>query len=76
MNAIKTAIFTVTGLAIAAMAAVFTASLLVALAGIGTVLLAARAISMKMQPEPIRATVRNDNIHRVWNDGRGTIIDM
>ncbi len=76
MNAIKTAIFTVTGLAIAAMAAVFTASLLVALAGIGTVLLAARAISMKMQPEPVRATARNGNIHRVWNDGRGTIIDM
>lgn len=76
MNAIKTAIFTVTGLAIAAMATLFTASMLVALAGIGTVLLAARAISMKMQPEPVRATVRNGNIRRVWDDGRGTIIDM
>ncbi|MCO6184856.1 hypothetical protein [Rhizobium sp. L1K21] len=76
MNAIRTAIFTVTGLAIAALAAMFTASLLVALAGIGTVLLAARAISMKMQPEPVRVKANNGNIRRVWNDGRGTIVDM
>ncbi len=76
MNAIKTAIFTVIGLAIAGMAAVFTASLLVALAGIGTVLLATRALSMKMQPEPVRVRTHDGNIRRVWDDGRGKIIDM
>ena len=80
MNSAKKLLFTVAGLAIAGVLAVFTASLALALLGVGTVLLAARAISMKLQPQPVPVYAHSrsgrDQVQRVWNDGRGTIIDM
>ena len=80
MDTARTILITLAGLAIAGVAAVFTASMLVALLGVGSVLLAARAISLKMQPEPIPARARRQGGHsqvqRVWDDGRGKIIDM
>jgi hypothetical protein len=81
MNTFKTALITVAGLSIAAIAMLFTASLVVAFAGIATVLLAARAISLQLQQKPSRvyARARRDGQRepgRIWNDGKGTIIDM
>jgi hypothetical protein len=36
-----------------------------------------RALSMKMKPAPVRAKANNGKPEmRVWNDGRGTIIDL
>lgn len=81
MNTIKTVIFTIAGLSIAILATLFTASLVLAFVGVATVLLAARAISMRMQPQSVPAyarTGRNDQRQagRIWNDGKGTIIDL
>ena len=81
MNTFKTVLITVAGLSIALLATLFTASLVLAFAGVATVLLAARAISMRMQPKPVRAYAyaRRDGERqpgRIWNDGKGTIIDM
>ena len=83
MSLFRTVVFTVIGLAVALLATLFTASLVVAFAGIATVLLAARAISLRFQPKQQRAYVyanarpgdRREPV-RIWNDGRGTIIDM
>jgi hypothetical protein len=81
MNNIKTVLFAVAGLSIAVVASLFTASLVLAFAGIATVLLAARAVSVRLQPEPVRVYARDDRNSvrqpiRVWDDGKGTIIDM
>jgi hypothetical protein len=81
MNNIKTVLFAVAGLSIAVVASLFTASLVLAFAGIATVLLAARAVSLRLQPEPVRVYARDSRKSvrqpiRVWDDGKGTIIDM
>ncbi len=49
MIMLRTVVFTVIGLAVALLATLFTASLVVAFAGIATVLLAGRALTMRMQ---------------------------
>lgn len=81
MNSIKTVLLTIAGLSIAIVATMFTASLVLAFAGVATVLLAMRAISMRMQQQPVRVYARarsNDQRQagRIWNDGKGTIIDL
>ena len=53
---------------------------LLAVGGILTVLMVGRALSLKMKPAPVRATAKakshsGENM-RIWNDGRGTIIDL
>ncbi len=53
-------VFTVIGLAVALLATLFTASLVVAFAGIATVLLAGRALTMRMQPKAQPAYVYAD----------------
>lgn len=81
MNSIKTVLLTIAGLSIAIVATMFTASLVLVFAGVATVLLAARAVSMRMQQRPVRVYARasrNDQRQagRIWNDGKGTIIDL
>lgn len=81
MNTFKSVLITAAALSIAVIASLFTASLVLAFAGVATVLLAARAISVRMQPKEARVYARaRNNAHaqpgRIWNDGRGTIIDM
>ncbi|MFL5018755.1 MAG: hypothetical protein ACJ8EW_21680 [Rhizobium sp.] len=54
-----------------------TFSVTLAVGGILTVLMVGRALSMKMKPAPVRAKTNNGQREmRVWNDGRGTIIDL
>jgi hypothetical protein len=65
MNNIKTVLFAVAGLSIAVVASLFTASLVLAFAGIATVLLAARAVSVRLQPEPVRVYARDDRNSRM-----------
>ena len=81
MNTFKSVLITAAALSIAVIASLFTASLVLAFAGVATVLLAARAIAVRMQPKEARiyARARNNRYMqpvRVWNDGKGTIIDM
>ncbi|WP_017966043.1 hypothetical protein [Rhizobium leguminosarum] len=54
-----------------------TFSVTLAVGGILTVIMVGRALSMKMKPAPVRAKTNNGQREmRVWNDGRGTIIDL
>ena len=81
MQSIRSFLLTAAGIAFTMMALVFTASLGVALAGIVAVLMAASALSARFSPKPVRATARAQGPRpqkepRIWNDGRGTIIDL
>jgi hypothetical protein len=56
--------------------ALFTFSVTLAVGGILTVLMVGRALSLKMKPAPVRAKANGQREMHVWNDGRGTIIDL
>jgi hypothetical protein len=67
----------VSAIAVLAVAALLTASLTVAFAGILAVLSIGRALSAQVKPAPVKARAKtNQREMRVWNDGRGTIIDL
>ena len=53
-----------------------TFSVTLAVGGILTVLMVGRALSMKMKPAPVGAKADGKREMRIWNDGRGTIIDL
>ncbi|MFT4184528.1 MAG: hypothetical protein QM636_21720 [Rhizobium sp.] len=78
MQNIRSLFIALAGITVFAAMALFTVSLTLAVGGILTVLLAARAISLRMKPAPVRAKANNGQQRemRVWNDGRGTIIDL
>ncbi|MCF6368997.1 hypothetical protein [Rhizobium halophilum] len=75
MQNIRSFFFFTTGLALFALAALLTASLTVAFIGVLGALAAGRLLSAKLKQVPVQAKVRKDEM-RVWNDGRGTIIDL
>ncbi|MEK1933287.1 MAG: hypothetical protein AAAC47_26640 [Pararhizobium sp.] len=80
MQSIRSLLFTAACIAFTLMALVFTASLGLALAGLATVLVIGSAISTRLSPKPVRAaagrTAERAREPRIWNDGRGTIIDL
>jgi hypothetical protein len=74
---------TLSGLTFVAIAALFTASLGLAIAGTISVLLFGQWLSslLSHKPAPVRAYARRQTHAeqermRIWNDGKGTIIDM
>ncbi len=75
MQNIRSFFFFATGIALFALAAVLTASLTVAFMGILGILAAGRLLSARLKPIPARAK-KNEHPIRIWNDGRGTIIDL
>ena len=75
MQNIRVFFVIVSAIAVLAMAALLTASLTIAFAGILAVLSIGRALSARLKPVPVRAKA-NKREMRVWNDGRGTIIDL
>lgn len=75
MQSVRSFFFTLSGITFVAIIALFTASITIALAGVLTVMLVARALTLRLKPVPVRAKARDEGM-RVWNDGRGTIIDM
>ncbi|CAD7048163.1 hypothetical protein REJC140_01345 [Pseudorhizobium endolithicum] len=75
MQNIRSFVLFTTGIALFTLAALLTASLTVAFAGILGVLAAGRLLSARLKPVPVRAKARKEDM-RVWNDGRGTIIDL
>ncbi|WCK76053.1 hypothetical protein [Agrobacterium fabrum] len=76
MQGIRSFFIAASGIAILAMVALFTASLTVAFIGVLAVLSAARLLSASLKPAPIPVKPRNQRDMRVWNDGKGTIIDL
>ncbi|TCL73045.1 hypothetical protein [Rhizobium sp. BK251] len=76
MQSIRSLFLAFAGLTILAVMALFTVSLTFAVGGILTVLMVGRALSLRMKPVPVRAKARQPREMRVWNDGRGTIIDL
>ncbi|WP_144578322.1 hypothetical protein [Agrobacterium sp. DE0009] len=76
MQGIRSFFIAASGIAILAMAALFTASLTVAFIGVLAVISAARILTVRLKPAPIPVKTRNQRDMRVWNDGKGTIIDL
>jgi hypothetical protein len=86
MQSIRSLLLTIAGIAFTLMAFVFTASLGLALIGIVSVVMIGTTIAARLAPKPVRATVnrnsgnrnstRQQREPRIWNDGRGTIIDL
>ena len=75
MQNLRSFFFTLSAVALVAVLAFLTFSVTLAFAGVLAAVMIARAVSMKLKPAPVRArTGRQPN--RVWNDGRGTIIDL
>ncbi|MDH7803106.1 MULTISPECIES: hypothetical protein [unclassified Rhizobium] len=76
MQGIRSFFIAASGIALLALVALFTASLTVAFIGVLAVLSAARLLSARLKPAPIPVKPRNQRDMRVWNDGKGTIIDL
>lgn len=68
----------IAGVAIIASAAVFTLSLTVLLGGLLTVSLLSRMVTGRLKGNMVyaRAPKTPQKDMRIWNDGRGTIIDL
>ena len=77
MQGIRTFIIAASSIAILALAALFTASLTVAFIGVLAVISAGRLLSSRLKPAPIPVKRRGQqrDMH-VWDDGKGTIIDL
>jgi uncharacterized protein len=80
MQNIRSVFLLLAGITAFAALALFTFSVTLAVGAILTVLMVGRALSLKMKPAPIRATAKSKHhsgeTMRIWNDGRGTIIDL
>ena len=76
MQGIRSFFIAASGIAILAIVALFTASLTVAFIGVLAILSVARLLSARLKPAPIPVKPRNQRDMRVWNDGKGTIIDL
>jgi uncharacterized membrane protein YccC len=84
MRSIRSFFLTLAGLTLVAIVALFTASIGIAIAGAVSVLLFGQWLSSLLagnEREPVRAYARTQRTPdgrpvRVWNDGKGTIIDM
>ncbi|MHA7971209.1 hypothetical protein [Rhizobium terricola] len=77
MQNLRSVALGITGIAVLALAAAFTVSLTLIAGAVLTLSLAARMLSPKRKAAPVyaKANKRRDEM-RVWNDGRGTIIDL
>jgi hypothetical protein len=76
MQNVRSLFLALAGITIFAALALLTVSLTLAIGGILTVCLVGRALSMRLKPAPIRAKANRQREMHIWNDGRGTIIDL
>lgn len=78
MQGIRTFFIAASSIAVLALVALFTASLTVAFVGVLAVISVVRLASARLKPAPIPVKPRRDEPQnmRIWNDGRGTIIDL
>lgn len=75
MQNLRTIGLALAGISVFAVAAIFTISLTLVVGAILTVSLAARMLSSRAKPTPVYAKAKHHEM-RIWNDGRGTIIDL
>jgi hypothetical protein len=76
MQNMRSGFLALAGIAVFTGLALVTVSLTLAVGGIFTALMIGRAISLRMKPAPARARASRQHEMRIWNDGRGTIIDL
>jgi hypothetical protein len=83
MRSFRSFLLTLGGLTFVAVAALFTASVGLAVIGTVSVLVIGQWLSalLSNKPAPVRAYARAQSRReqdqlRIWNDGKGTIIDM
>ena len=76
MQNIRSIFFMLAGATVFVAMLLLTFSVTLAVGGILTVLMVGRALSLKMKPAPVRARADGKREMRIWNDGRGTIIDL
>lgn len=77
MQSITSILLTVAGIAVLSLFGFVALSLFMVFAGILSMTLLARAVMQKPKQAPVYAEARNgQRVTRVWNDGKGTIIDM
>ncbi len=80
MQNLRSFVLAAGALVIFAVAAAFTLSLTLIVGAVLTVSLVAKMLSMRPKPVPVRARSGKreggERPMRVWNDGRGTIIDL
>ena len=75
MQNLRSILYALGAFAIVCSLALFTISATVILAGALAAVTIARSLTMQAKPVPVRARKAHEP-RRVWNDGRGTIIDM
>ncbi len=75
MQNIRSFFVIITAIALLAAATLLTASLTIAFMGTLAILSIGKMLSSKLKPVPVRTKNKQSDM-RVWNDGRGTIIDM
>jgi hypothetical protein len=79
MQNIRALFLGLAGIAAITAIVVLTASITLAFAAMLAVFTAVKALSLRPKPVPVRAKASTGNKQdtmRVWNDGRGTIIDL
>ena len=76
MQNVRSLFLALAGITVFAALALFTVSLTLAVGGILTVCMIGRALSTRMKPAPVRAKADRQREMHIWNDGRGTIIDL
>ena len=75
MQNIRSFFLAVSAMAVVAVMALFTLTVSLAFAGVLSIILISRAMASRPKPIPVRARQQKPAT-RVWNDGRGTIIDL
>lgn len=76
MHNIRSAVLAFAGLALIGLAAAFAVSLTLVIGAFLTVTLAVRMLMLRTKQAPVYAKARRQEDMRIWNDGKGTIIDL
>ncbi|MDH4442046.1 MAG: hypothetical protein QE284_16880 [Rhizobium sp.] len=76
MQNFRSAVLAVTTLALVGLAAAFAVSLTLVIGALLTVSLGARMLLTRTKNVPVYAKVKRSGAPRVWNDGKGTVIDL
>ena len=80
MNTLRSLTFGFIGIAVIVATMMLTASVMVVFAGFAALSLIARALIPAAKKKPVYASARKPSDKsgemRIWNDGRGTIIDL
>ena len=76
MQNFRSAVIALAGLAFIGLAAAFAVSLTLVIGALLTVSLGARMLMGRSKRAPVYAKAKRREDLRVWNDGKGTIIDL